>query len=288
MLLILSGCSGGGGNGNDPIVDPPITVDPQLTPDQIVFSQTVHPVLRDNCSTCHSETGTNTVKFAQSDVAKSYALINIRRFVDLESPSSSPFVARLNDGHNCGTTCTADALEMTTAIEAWAGAPSTPPTPSPTITPSIDAFENTLHPWLVASSCITCHGDNGPNSAFAASDSQTAHDRIQSKDLVNLAEPDVSSLATYLSERRHNCGTDSHCDALAIELETRIADWANTIVTPLPGPNEAPIAQNDTFTTTVDLTLTTGNVLLNDNDPDGDTLAIRNNTNATSTQGGQV
>ncbi|NOZ53181.1 MAG: hypothetical protein GXP08_08575, partial [Gammaproteobacteria bacterium] len=282
LLLILSGCSGSGGDGDD---NPNNNSGPGDATDQIAFQQTVFPLLRANCSSCHGETGTNAVKFAQSDLAKAHALVVNRRFVDLESPSNSLFVARLNDGHNCGTTCTADALEMTIAIEAWADIPPAPLQPLKT---SIAAFSDTLHPILRDSSCIDCHGDNGLNSQFAVSDSQAAHDQLQSKDLVNLAVPSTSTLVTYLSVTRHQCGTEEQCDVLASQIEAGIADWENTIVIAPPPQNKPPIAQNDTFTTTVDLTLTTGNVLLNDNDPDGDTLAIRNNTNATSTQGGQV
>ena len=87
------------------------------------FALTVYPLLTDNCSACHSDSSATPQSpfFASPDVDASYEAAKSK--IDLDTPVNSRFVARLNELHNCWTaSCTNDAAEMQTKIEAFAGA----------------------------------------------------------------------------------------------------------------------------------------------------------------------
>jgi hypothetical protein len=100
------------------------------------FQTTLYPLLRSNCSGCHSTevtvgAGAQAPIHADSDVslAHQYALTR----VNFRSPADSKFVVRMAiDRHNCfGTGCTDAAAKMLTAVQAWAAAvaPKLPATP---------------------------------------------------------------------------------------------------------------------------------------------------------------
>lgn len=96
---------------------------------QAAFEQTVYPILRQNCSACHS-TINGSASGAQaplhSDVdpalAHEYALTR----VNFRNPGASKLVFRLEvDRHNCfASSCSAAANEMEQAIAAWGNAVS--------------------------------------------------------------------------------------------------------------------------------------------------------------------
>lgn len=98
------------------------------------FTTTVYPLLRDNCSTCHStETRSQAPLHADGDVelAHEYALTR----VNFRKPEDSKLVVRMGiDRHNCfGSDCRDANRRMLTAVEAWAAAvtPSLTETPRP-------------------------------------------------------------------------------------------------------------------------------------------------------------
>jgi hypothetical protein len=88
------------------------------------FKNTVYPVLRANCSACHSTqntTGSGAQAPLHSDVdvtvAHEYALTR----VNFREPANSRLVARMRiDRHNCfGGSCAAAGDRMRAAISAW-------------------------------------------------------------------------------------------------------------------------------------------------------------------------
>ena len=100
------------------------------------FKTTLWPLLRTNCSTCHSTentlgAGAQAPIHADPDVnlAHQYALTR----VNFRSPADSKFVVRMGiDRHNCfGSSCADAAAKMLTAVQAWAAAvtPTLPATP---------------------------------------------------------------------------------------------------------------------------------------------------------------
>ncbi|MFQ5635032.1 MAG: histidine phosphatase family protein [Gammaproteobacteria bacterium] len=91
--------------------------------DSSLFATTVHPLLTANCSNCHSSSAgaqAQTPFFADADPDAAYEAV--RSKIDLDDPANSRLVNRLRfEFHNCWTNCGADATEMQTRIETFAG-----------------------------------------------------------------------------------------------------------------------------------------------------------------------
>ena len=315
VMIILMACGGGNstpdvnttdtGNNSGPSFD--------LNADQQAFAETVFPIVAEHCAGCHSENSNTTIdlaRFAHSDSIIAHAVITNRDLVNMSSPENSRFVNRLiEDAHFCWTTCNNDANTIIAAINQWnelisSGIPGggtdnppaddppvdEPPVDDPPIDPptgalsSVDAFADSVLP-LVQQYCANCHNGNLVYTAFAHPDAQTAHDATLDRSLANLTDPDESVLVSYLEDREHNCWSD--CATNASRMEGAIAQWQQLITTPADGNNRNPVAVADNYQTPANTTLTTDNVLLNDSDPDSDTLAI-SAFDAVSTQGGQV
>jgi hypothetical protein len=86
-----------------------------------LFAATVHPVVREYCSRCHTSTSAAAQSpfFASSDVDEAYAAARVK--IDLDRPDQSRLVLRLrNEFHNCWSDCAANATEMEDAIRAFA------------------------------------------------------------------------------------------------------------------------------------------------------------------------
>ena len=132
-----SGSSGGSGGGL--VLSAPTYREPggsrAFPADSSAFAGTVYPILRDNCSGCHSEEAPaatrNSPFFASPNVDTAYA--EVKPKIDLgdgDIPPSTPItdklatsrlVVRLRDEfHNCWSICDDDALEMRNAIIAFA------------------------------------------------------------------------------------------------------------------------------------------------------------------------
>ena len=90
------------------------------------FAATVHPVLTEYCSGCHSETAITKQQpyFASSDINAAYQAA--RSKIRLDNPAASRLVQRLRtDFHNCWDDCAANANEMQAAIVSFANNIST-------------------------------------------------------------------------------------------------------------------------------------------------------------------
>lgn len=87
------------------------------------FKATIYPSLQQNCYTCHNSVSPKAPS-AFADDSPSAAYPVAKPFADFSNPSNSYFVARMNEGHNCGSNCGALAASFTAAIATWAKAES--------------------------------------------------------------------------------------------------------------------------------------------------------------------
>ena len=90
--------------------------------DSTAFATTVHPLLTEYCSRCHTSASDSPQSpyFASADVNEAYAEVQSK--IDLDNPADSRLVLRLREEfHNCWTDCAANGAEMLAAIEALAG-----------------------------------------------------------------------------------------------------------------------------------------------------------------------
>ncbi len=117
----LGGVVTSGGLPNTP-GDPGGTGGGATTEENITaFSQTVHPILRDNCVDCHAGSGPGTPHIANADAAVAYAAVVDNQKVNLGNPEQSRLVRRLvADFHHCWSNCVMDGAQMQAAIQAWA------------------------------------------------------------------------------------------------------------------------------------------------------------------------
>lgn len=123
------------------------------------FSNTVYPILRDNCGSCHSDDrgyGQNP-QHAHSDTGIAHN--NALQKVSLNDPKNSKLYRRLSlEAHNCWSTCSSNAATMLSAIEAWAGAIADQiPRSAPTITGPVS--ENQVESWIAADRTALASGD---------------------------------------------------------------------------------------------------------------------------------
>jgi hypothetical protein len=93
------------------------------------FADTVYPLLigtdpviaNNNCQNCHEETGPPLPQapfFAGPDVESAFEAAKSK--MNIDSPTNSRFVERLQQLHNCWTNCTDDAAAMTSVIQLFA------------------------------------------------------------------------------------------------------------------------------------------------------------------------
>ncbi len=87
-----------------------------------LFATTVHPLLVEYCSRCHSPSAANGQSpfFASSDVNDAYAAVRVK--INLDQPETSRLVVRLRtEFHNCWSDCAANSAAMEAAVRAFAG-----------------------------------------------------------------------------------------------------------------------------------------------------------------------
>jgi hypothetical protein len=138
-----------GGTRGAPLQPPPIKEvgDSKSFPaDSALFATTVHPLLEQYCSRCHSS-GAATPQspfFAESDVDVAYAAVRAK--VNLDSPGQSRLVVRLrNEFHNCWTDCATAANAMQAAIQDFAdGVPVTQVDPELVISKALTLYDGTV------------------------------------------------------------------------------------------------------------------------------------------------
>jgi len=86
--------------------------------DSSLFGSTVHQLLTQHCSGCHSPDSATPEQpyFADGDVDAAYEAVKPK--IDLDTPANSRLVVRLRDEfHNCWSDCASNADIMQTAIE---------------------------------------------------------------------------------------------------------------------------------------------------------------------------
>jgi hypothetical protein len=111
-----------------------------------LFASTVHPLLEEYCSRCHTSSAANAQSpyFASSDVNEAYAAARVK--IDLDQPELSRLVLRLrNEFHNCWSDCAANSGEMEAAIRAFAGSiPVTQIDPSLVLSKALSLYDGTV------------------------------------------------------------------------------------------------------------------------------------------------
>jgi hypothetical protein len=110
------------------------------------FAATVHPLLREYCSRCHTSAAQTPQSpfFAESAPDVAYAAARPR--INLDAPEQSRLVLRLrNEFHNCWSDCALNATEMENAIRAFAGRiPLTQVDPSLVLSKALALYDGTV------------------------------------------------------------------------------------------------------------------------------------------------
>jgi hypothetical protein len=284
LILSIAGCSS---DSNQSAATNDDGNDSSLSADQQAFANSIYPILSKNCASCHSDKSTKDIElaqFAHSDIVLAYSVVINRDLIDRDSPDKSRFVEKLvDDKHFCWSDCTDNGATMASNIGKWNDlvANSSGSDKIKDAKSSVQVFSETLHP-LMTQYCGACHDGSTNFTAFAAPDAESAHETTLNRALADLNNPSASKLVSYLAEKQHNCWSD--CATNAQRTQTAINEWKQLLEdTPNPNANNNPVAVNDSYSTSVNIALVTGNVLLNDSDADNDTLAI----NAWDTQSRQ-
>ena len=88
---------------------------------------------------------------------------------------------------------------------------------------SIESFRTNVWP-ISRTNCINCHTVQNPPHAH--DDYAEAHDVVLTQNLVNFTTPSSSRLVTKV-QGRHNCGTQTQCNAIALQFQNAIIEWKN-------------------------------------------------------------
>ncbi len=120
--------------------------------DPSAFGATVWPILKANCSRCHTAESATSQQpyFASSDLATAYAAAMVK--INLDGPDKSRFVVRLRDeNHNCwntdstGVSCAKSAQVMLTAITNFAnGITATPVDPTLVLSKALGMYDGVV------------------------------------------------------------------------------------------------------------------------------------------------
>lgn len=86
------------------------------------FASTVYPIARDHCGQCHYKGNTSPFfanQIGTTAIEDSYDALLAGHKVDLQNPSQSRIYQKLNEFHNCWSSCPSDAAAMLAAIQQW-------------------------------------------------------------------------------------------------------------------------------------------------------------------------
>ncbi len=279
-LLLLSACdsvpneptiTGGGGSGSTASLYTgdacnAASTDPLVVEQICNFQTEFWAKMLDvsNCETCHStESGSQEPYFMDTaDINTAYGQMISRNLADFTNPANSAIVAKINTGHNCGSssTCSALATNAITYITNWrdggvAGAGTGSGTNEITLTPprirdtgSSKNFPDTpptgfdgVH-TLLKDYCANCHQESAAVAQtpfFADADVTIAYSAVVSSQKINLDIPRESRLVARMDEG-HNCWaldstleqamTESRKDC-AVLMEQAIVAFADPITT---------------------------------------------------------
>lgn len=118
LVLFLSGCL--------QQIDPqaPQELSSQSTQDfdasTTAFSNSLHPLIKTNCSNCHGIAQAPLFAFA-NDIQKAHDNVSAFNLVNLSAPDASRLVAKVASNHHCWTgDCAADSLAIRDSIQKWA------------------------------------------------------------------------------------------------------------------------------------------------------------------------
>lgn len=181
-----------------------------------IFSTTLHPVLTQNCGSCH---GSNQFPlFAVTDPTSSHQTLLGSRLVNLTSPSSSRLVTKIQNGHQGKPA--ALAVQIETEITSWADklkalggqAPALP------VIEPLTATYTSISQNILLPKCASCHSAATPQ---AGKRYDTYAETIKT---VNLANPAESKLytTTFSGEM-----PPSPADSLTDEELAVILAWMN-------------------------------------------------------------
>ena len=152
-----------------------------------IFSQTVHPILSQNCAACHG--AGQAPLHSVADVQSSHDTVLQFNLVDLQSPANSRLVTKIQEGHNGFATSVADELEA--AIGSWIeqldaiGGTTDLPAPLP-----LEATFKSISQNILLPKCAGCHGGAQPEEGISL-DSYAGTLAI-----VNINNPAASELYT--------------------------------------------------------------------------------------------
>lgn len=81
------------------------------------FEQTVYPITRARCASCHG-TSQQPLHASSNSTTAHNAVVNSYK-VDFNNIPNSRLVQKIKEGHNCWGSCIANSTEMQLAIEEW-------------------------------------------------------------------------------------------------------------------------------------------------------------------------
>lgn len=292
FALVLSACGGGDKvtdgipQGNTPIgaqsgcgsLDPaPATADINSFCNEF-WSQSN---LQNNCAGCHSD-GASTpqaplfvrsdnINLAYADVLQPSSADPSRDIVDVDNPSNSYILTRMEDDHFCWATPSVCSDIVLQYIENWVGqsagsarsiqltAPNSQPPgggrefPETAITPADpgdpgSTFEQLIYTPILREYCIECH-DTGPGDPlFSVSNVETSY--LLSQPRISLDNPPGSRFVVKMASQDHGCWafdpaefpdvtpTGDDCDDSVAAMVDAITKFAQAIPTNAVDPSE--------------------------------------------------
>jgi len=99
----------------------PVTAPEEFATETPKYDSPLYALVKAQCSGCHDSTASSAQSpfFADGNIETSYQAIKL--VVNLNTPEESRVIKRLQDNHNCWSTCSADATEMQNKITDFAG-----------------------------------------------------------------------------------------------------------------------------------------------------------------------
>lgn len=182
-----------------------------------IFSNTLHPLLKTNCGSCH---GANTQPLhAAADVTTAFNSIMNSGLADLTSPASSRLVTKINSGHQGFSPSLASAIEN--QITSWAqqlatangGTLPAVGTKPPALTNTFQSISN----LILIPKCVSCHGPNKAKEGI----------RYDSYDLTLRTVSKGNASKSKLYRSVSGGSMPENADSLTAEELAAISGWIN-------------------------------------------------------------
>ena len=85
-----------------------------------LFEEHVHPLFKEmKCNTCHTSKGTGNGAFADDDVSVAHEAAIAEDRVDFGDITSSKFITKQENAHNCSGKCDSNVTKLTEALTIW-------------------------------------------------------------------------------------------------------------------------------------------------------------------------